>query len=119
MTDILTLQDVSKSFGALKVTDDVSFAVPKGQALGIIGPNGAGKSTLFRMILGKEKADKGKILIGKTVKIAHADQVRDELQSEKSVFEDILGGNDTIQVGKFQMPARSYFARFNFRGVDQ
>jgi sulfate-transporting ATPase len=71
------------------------------------------------MILGKEKADKGKIVTGKTVKIAHADQSREELQDQKTVFEAISGGNDTIQVGKFQMPARSYLARFNFRGADQ
>jgi len=71
------------------------------------------------MILGKEKADKGKIVIGKTVKIAHADQTRDELQNQKSVFEDISGGNDTLQIGRFQMPSRSYLARFNFRGADQ
>ena len=93
--------------------------MPPGAIVGIIGPNGAGKSTLFRMILGKEKADKGKIVVGKTVKIAHADQSRDELSAGKSVFEDISGGNDVIQVGKFQMPARSYLARFNFRGADQ
>ena len=71
------------------------------------------------MIIGKEKPDSGKISIGKTVKLAHVDQARDELSAEKSVFEDISGGQDTITVGKFQMPARSYLARFNFRGADQ
>jgi sulfate-transporting ATPase len=99
--------------------DKLSFHVPPGAIVGIIGPNGAGKSTLFRMILGREKPDSGKITIGKTVKIAHADQSRDELAAEKTVFEDISGGNDVIQVGKFQMPSRSYLARFNFRGADQ
>jgi sulfate-transporting ATPase len=117
--DVIEFMEVSKGYGERLLIDKLSFQVPPGAIVGIIGPNGAGKSTLFRMILGKEKADKGKILIGKTVKIAHADQARDELQSEKSVFEDISGGNDTIQVGKFQMPARSYLARFNFRGADQ
>jgi energy-dependent translational throttle protein EttA len=117
--EVIEFKDVSKGYGERLLIDKLSFQVPAGAIVGIIGPNGAGKSTLFRMILGKEKADKGKIVIGKTVKIAHADQARDELQSDKSVFEDISGGNDTIQVGKFQMPARSYLARFNFRGADQ
>jgi sulfate-transporting ATPase len=117
--EVIELKDVSKGYGERLLMDKLSFQVPPGAIVGIIGPNGAGKSTLFRMILGKEKADKGKIVIGKTVKIAHADQARDELQSGKTVFEDISGGNDTITVGKFQMPARSYLARFNFRGADQ
>jgi sulfate-transporting ATPase len=117
--EVIELKDVSKGYGERLLMDKLSFQVPPGAIVGIIGPNGAGKSTLFRMILGKEKADKGKIVIGTTVKIAHADQARDELQSGKTVFEDISGGNDTITVGKFQMPARSYLARFNFRGADQ
>jgi len=117
--EVIEFQNVSKGFGERLLIDKLSFKVPPGAIVGIIGPNGAGKSTLFRMILGKERADKGKIVVGKTVKTAHADQARDELQSGKTVFEDISGGNDTIQVGKFQMPARSYLARFNFRGADQ
>jgi sulfate-transporting ATPase len=117
--EVIEFKDVSKGYGERLLIDRLSFQVPAGAIVGIIGPNGAGKSTLFRLITKKEKPDSGKILIGKTVKIAHADQARDELQSEKSVFEDISGGNDTIQVGKFQMPARSYLARFNFRGADQ
>ena len=117
--EVIELKDVSKGFADRLLIDKLSFKVPPGAIVGIIGPNGAGKSTLFKLLLGKEKADKGKIVIGKTVKIAHADQSRDELQNEKTVFEDISGGNDTIQVGKFQMPSRSYLARFNFRGADQ
>jgi len=116
---VITAEKISKGFGDRLLIDKLSFKVPPGAIVGIIGPNGAGKSTLFKMILGKEKADKGKVTIGKTVKIAHADQARDELQNQKSVFEDISGGNDTLQVGKFQMPSRSYLARFNFRGADQ
>src|SRR3954463_14794202 len=117
--EVIEFKNVSKGFGDRQLMDKFSFQVPPGAIVGIIGPNGAGKSTLFKLILKKEKPDSGKISIGKTVKIAHADQSRDELQSEKSVFEDISGGNDTIQVGKFQMPSRSYLARFNFRGADQ
>ncbi len=117
--EVIEFQNVSKGFGDRLLIDKLSFKVPPGAIVGIIGPNGAGKSTLFKMILGKEKADKGKVTIGKTVKIAHADQTRDELQNQKTVFEDISGGNDVIQVGKFQMPSRSYLARFNFRGADQ
>jgi len=117
--EVIEFQNVSKGYGERLLIEKLSFTVPPGAIVGIIGPNGAGKSTLFRMILGKEKADKGKIVIGKTVKIAHADQSRDELQSGKTVFEDISGGQDSITVGKFQMPSRSYLARFNFRGADQ
>src|SRR5262245_56432374 len=117
--EVIEFDKVSKGFGERLLIDKLSFKVPPGAIVGIIGPNGAGKSTLFKMILGKEKADKGKITIGKTVKIAHAEQLRDDLQNQKTVFEDISGGNDVIQVGKFQMPSRSYLARFNFRGADQ
>jgi energy-dependent translational throttle protein EttA len=117
--EVIEFKDVSKGYGDRLLIDKLSFAVPPGAIVGIIGPNGAGKSTLFKMILGKEKADKGKIVIGKTVKIAHADQARDDLQDQKTVFEDISGGNDTIQIGKHEMPARAYLARFNFRGGDQ
>jgi len=117
--EVIELTDVSKGFGDRLLIDKLSFMVPPGAIVGIIGPNGAGKSTLFRLILGKEKADKGKIKIGKTVKIAHVDQSREALQGEKTVFEDVCGGQDLITVGKFQMPSRTYLARFNFRGADQ
>ncbi|HKX37032.1 MAG TPA: energy-dependent translational throttle protein EttA [Burkholderiales bacterium] len=117
--EVIEFKGVSKGYGDRLLIDKLSFKVPPGAIVGIIGPNGAGKSTLFRMIIGKEKPDSGKISIGKTVKLAHVDQARDELSAEKSVFEDISGGQDTITVGKFQMPARSYLARFNFRGADQ
>jgi sulfate-transporting ATPase len=117
--EVIEFKDVSKGYGDRLLIDRLSFQVPPGAIVGIIGPNGAGKSTLFRMITGKEKADKGKITVGKTVKLAHVDQSRDELNAAKSVFEDISGGQDTITVGRFQMPSRSYLARFNFRGADQ
>src|SRR5687767_7984237 len=117
--EVIELKNVSKGYEDRLLIDKLSFNVPPGAIVGIIGPNGAGKSTLFRMITGKEKADAGKIALGKTVKLAHVEQSRDELSAEKTVFEDISGGQDTITVGKFQMPARAYLARFNFRGADQ
>jgi sulfate-transporting ATPase len=117
--EVIEFKSVSKGYGERLLIDKLSFKVPPGAIVGIIGPNGAGKSTLFRMIIGNEKADAGKISIGKTVKLAHVDQSRDELAAEKTVFEDIAGGQDMLTVGKFQMPSRSYLARFNFRGADQ
>jgi len=117
--EVIELKGVSKGYGERLLIDKLSLQIPPGAIVGIIGPNGAGKSTLFRMMLGREKPDSGKITVGKTVKIAHADQSRDELAADKTVFEDISGGNDMLQVGKFQMPSRSYLARFNFRGADQ
>jgi sulfate-transporting ATPase len=117
--EVIEFKDVSKGYGERLLIDKLSFMVPPGAIVGIIGPNGAGKSTLFKLILKKEKADGGKIAIGKTVKIAHVDQSRDALRADKTVFEDICGGQDIITVGKFQMASRVYLARFNFRGADQ
>jgi sulfate-transporting ATPase len=117
--EVIELKNVSKGYGERLLMDKLSFTVPPGAIVGIIGPNGAGKSTLFKLITKKEKPDSGQVVIGKTVKLAHVDQSRDELNSDKSVFEDVSGGNDMLTVGKFQMPSRSYLARFNFRGADQ
>jgi len=117
--EVLSLDKVSKGYGDRLLMEKLSFMVPPGAIVGIIGPNGAGKSTLFKLILKKEKPDSGKITLGKTVKLAHVDQSRDVLQADKTVFEDVCGGQDTITVGRFQMPSRSYLARFNFRGADQ
>jgi len=117
--EVIEFKDVSKGFGDRLLIDKLSFKVPPGAIVGIIGPNGAGKSTLFRMITGKDKPDSGKIAIGKTVKLGHVEQSREALQADKSVFEDISGGQDNITVGRFSMPSRSYLARFNFRGADQ
>jgi energy-dependent translational throttle protein EttA len=117
--EVIEFKDVSKGYGDRLLIDKLSFKVPPGAIVGIIGPNGAGKSTLFRLITKREKPDGGKIEIGKTVKLAHVDQSRDELSADKTVFEDISGGQDILKVGRFEMPARAYLARFNFRGADQ
>jgi sulfate-transporting ATPase len=116
--EVIEFKNVSKGYGDRLLIDKLSFKVPPGAIVGIIGPNGAGKSTLFRMITGKDKPDSGSIAVGKTVHMAHVDQVR-QPESEKTVWEDVSGGLDTITVGKVQMPSRSYIARFNFRGADQ
>ncbi len=116
---VIEFQGVSKGYGDRLLIDDLSFKVPQGAIVGIIGPNGAGKSTLFRMITGKEKADKGKIAIGPTVKMAFVDQSREALEGEKSVWEYISGGADILTIGKFEMPSRAYVGRFNFKGGDQ
>src|SRR5947207_6208931 len=117
--EVIEVKNVSKGYAERLLIDKLSFQVPPGAIVGIIGPNGAGKSTLFRMITKREKPDSGSIAIGKTVHLAHVDQSRDELSAEKSVWEDVSGGLDSISVGKFQMPSRPYIARFNFRGADQ
>jgi sulfate-transporting ATPase len=111
--EVIELKNVSKGYGDRLLIDKLSFAVPPGGIVGIIGPNGAGKSTLFRM------PDSGNVVVGKTVKIGHVDQSREELNNEKTVWEDVSGSQDMISVGKFQMPSRAYLARFNFRGADQ
>jgi sulfate-transporting ATPase len=116
---VIELKGVSKGYGDRLLIDDLSFSVPPGAIVGIIGPNGAGKSTLFRMITGKEKADKGKIVIGPTVKMAHVDQSREALEADKTVWEFISAGADILTVGRFEMPSRAYLGRFNIRGADQ
>jgi sulfate-transporting ATPase len=116
---VIELTGVSKGYGERLLIDELSFKVPPGAIVGVIGPNGAGKSTLFRMITGKEKADKGKIAIGPTVKMAYVDQSRDALEGEKTVWEYISDGADILTVGKFEMPSRAYLGRFNIKGADQ
>jgi len=117
--EVFEFKNVSKSFGDRLLIDNLSFTVPAGAIVGIIGPNGAGKSTLFKLIAGKEQPDSGEVKIGQTVKMAFVDQTRDDLSDEKTVWEDISGGLDILNVGKFQMPSRAYCGRFNFNGGDQ
>ena len=116
---VIEFDHVSKSFGDRLLMDDLSFSVPPGAIVGIIGPNGAGKSTLFRMIAGSEKPAKGEVKIGQTVKLAVVDQSRDDLEADKTVFDFVANGADVLKVGKFEMPARAYLGRFNFKGPDQ
>jgi sulfate-transporting ATPase len=117
--DVIEFVNVSKAFGDKLLMDNVSFRVPPGAIVGIIGPNGAGKSTLFRMIAGQDKPDSGEVKIGQTVKIAFVDQSRDALPDAKTVFDSIADGADLLTVGRFEMPARAYLGRFNFKGADQ
>jgi sulfate-transporting ATPase len=117
--EVIEFKDVSKAFGDRLLIDSLSFKVPPGAIVGIIGPNGAGKSTLFRMIAGQEQPDRGEVVIGQTVQLAFVDQSRDALPNEKSVFEAISDGADLLTVGRFEMPARAYLGRFNFKGTDQ
>ncbi len=117
--EVFEFKNVSKSFGDRVLIDNLSFQVPAGAIVGIIGPNGAGKSTLFKLIAGKEKPDSGEVKVGQTVKMAFVDQTRDDLNDDKTVWEDISGGLDILTVGKFQMPSRAYCGRFNFNGGDQ
>jgi sulfate-transporting ATPase len=117
--EVFEFKNVSKSFGDRLLIDNLSFKVPAGAIVGIIGPNGAGKSTLFKLIAGKEQPDSGEVTIGQTVKMAFVDQNRDDLDNNKTVWEDVSGGLDIINVGKFQMASRAYCGRFNFNGGDQ
>jgi energy-dependent translational throttle protein EttA len=117
--EVFEFKNVSKSFGDRLLIDNLSFQVPAGAIVGIIGPNGAGKSTLFKLISGKEQPDSGEVKIGQTVRMAFVDQNRDDLDNDKTVWEDVSGGLDIINVGKFQMPSRAYCGRFNFNGGDQ
>ena len=117
--EVVEFVNVSKSFGDKMLIDDLSFKVPAGAIVGIIGPNGAGKSTLFKMISGKEQPDSGEVKIGQTVKMSLIDQSRDGLQNDKTVFDNIAEGRDILQVGQFEIPARQYLGRFNFKGSDQ
>jgi len=116
---VIEAEHLAKGFGELLLIEDLSFRLPPGGIVGIIGPNGAGKTTLFRMITGQDKPDKGSFRLGETVKLGYVDQSRDTLAAGKSVFEEISGGNDEIDLGRRKMPSRAYCGLFNFRGSDQ
>jgi energy-dependent translational throttle protein EttA len=116
---VIELKNVRKAYGDKLLMDEVSFVIPPGAIVGIIGPNGAGKTTLFRMIAGKEQPDSGEIVIGPSVKLALVDQSREALDNSKTAWEDVSGGLDLLQVGRFEMNSRAYLGRFNFKGGDQ
>ena len=116
---VIEAENVSKAYGDRLLVENMSFALTPGGIVGIIGPNGAGKTTLFRMITGQETPDSGTIRIGETVKLAYVDQSRDVLDPEKTIWEVISEGQDTIQLGNIQVNSRAYVARFNFSGTDQ
>jgi sulfate-transporting ATPase len=118
-TQVIEFNNVTKSFGDRVLIDNLTMNIPAGAIVGIIGPNGAGKSTLFKLIAGREQADSGEVIVGQTVKMAYVEQTRDALANDKTVWEDISGGLDIINVGKFQMASRAYAGRFNFNGQDQ
>lgn len=112
-------KNIRKGFEDRLLFDNLSFILPKGGVLGIIGPNGAGKSTFLKMLTQQEKPDEGEIRLGDTVKLAYVDQMRDHLDDNKSVWQEISDGHDIMQIGSFQMPSRAYVGRFNFKGADQ
>ena len=116
---VVEAKNVSKGYGDKLLIENLSFRLPPGGIVGVIGANGVGKTTLFRMITGEEKPDEGEIKIGETVELGYVDQNRDALDPKKSVYEEISGGHDTLEMGKRKMNARAYVARFNFQGQDQ
>jgi ATP-binding cassette ChvD family protein len=116
---VIEAKGVTKGYDNKLLLDSVDFTIPKGAIVGVIGPNGVGKSTLFRMITGKEKPDSGSFKVGDTVKIAYVDQTRETLDPNKSIFEELSGGQDVIQLGGKEINARQYVSWFNFSGTDQ
>jgi ATP-binding cassette ChvD family protein len=116
---VIEAKDVRKGYGDRLIVEEMSFRLPPGGLVGVIGPNGAGKTTLFRMITGQESADAGTIRLGETAKLAYVDQSRDTLRADKSVWEEISGGQETVMLGTREVNSRAYVARFNFHGQDQ
>ncbi len=116
---VIEAEGVTKAFGDRLLIEDLSFKLPPGGIVGIIGPNGAGKTTLFRMIMGLDQPDSGSVRIGDTVKLGYVDQSRDTLAAGKTIYEEISGGQEQIEVGKRTLPARAYVGAFNFKGSDQ
>ncbi|EJC6862121.1 energy-dependent translational throttle protein EttA [Vibrio parahaemolyticus] len=116
---VIEVKNLTKSFDGRVLIDDLSFNMPKGAIVGIIGANGAGKSTLFKMLSGTEQPDSGTIEMGDTVKLASVEQFRDSMNDKNTVFQEISEGADIIKINNFEIPARAYCSRFNFKGSDQ
>ncbi|MGH6852787.1 MAG: ATP-binding cassette domain-containing protein, partial [Methylocella sp.] len=117
--NVIEFSHLSRGFGDTLLIDDLSFKLPPGGIVGVIGPNGAGKTTLFRMILGEVKPGSGAIEIGETVKLGYVDQSRDALDANKTVWEEISGGDEVIYLGRREVNSRAYTSAFNFKGADQ
>ena len=117
--NVITVEGLNKAYGDRLLIEDLSFKLPPGGIVGIIGPNGAGKTTLFRMLTGQEKPDGGKIEIGDSVQLGYVDQSRDSLDPDKTVWQEISGGNELLYLGKREMNSRAYTGAFNFKGGDQ
>ncbi len=116
---VIEAHGVAKGFDDRVLFEDLEFLLPKNGIVGVIGPNGAGKTTLFRMIMGKEIVDKGTFEVGETVKIGYVDQTHEAIDPDKSVYEVVAGGVDTIKLGGKEINSRAYLGRFNFTGGDQ
>ncbi|MEQ1529922.1 MAG: energy-dependent translational throttle protein EttA [Methylococcales bacterium] len=116
---VIEADSISKAFGDRLLINNLSFKLPPGGIVGIIGPNGAGKTTLFRMMAGFEQPDSGTLTLGQTVQMAYVDQLRDDMDAKKTVWEEVSDGLDMITVGKYETPSRAYLGRFNFKGGDQ
>ena len=117
--EVVSFEGVTKAFGDRVLIDNLTFKLPRGGIVGVIGPNGAGKTTLFRMIMGQEQPDKGKVKVGETVKLGYVDQSRDALDPDKTIYAEISEESDYVQIGERSINARSYVSAFNFKGQDQ
>jgi len=116
---VVEAQGLSKAFGDKLLIEDLTFRLPAGGIVGVIGPNGAGKTTLFRMMTGQDKPDSGTLRVGETVEFGYVDQNRDSLTAAHTVYQEISGGNDLLEMGGKRLNARAYVSKFNFKGTDQ
>jgi sulfate-transporting ATPase len=116
---VIEAVNLSKSYGDRVIFENVNFRLPPGGIVGIIGPNGAGKTTLLRMLMGQEKPDSGELIVGDTVELGYVDQSREDLKADNTIYQEISGGHDTIEMGGRKLNSRAYVARFQFQGTDQ